>query len=235
MSMDLRHGAEVERPLRRERASRDLPGIGRIDDVAGLAGSLAARISRLPPEASSTGSRSSTCRLRLGGQLGSVRSWIGCRDTMATRSMTRSSTRSAARRPPRDRLGATPPGADPPTPGRAARPPVRPPCPDRGHRRARGAVPRSSARASLGRSAAAAGYGGPAPCASASRERSSPWMPMARPSKRMAPPPGLDPVLPDIAPGDHVWIEAGTIVERLDPTEAESIEAILSAARVNPE
>jgi hydrogenase assembly chaperone HypC/HupF len=40
--------------------------------------------------------------------------------------------------------------------------------------------------------------------------------------------------LPDIAPGDRVWIEAGTIVERLDPAEAESIEAILTAARTRP-
>ena len=40
--------------------------------------------------------------------------------------------------------------------------------------------------------------------------------------------------LPDIAPGDRVWIEAGTIVERLDPAEAESIDAILAAARMSP-
>ena len=40
--------------------------------------------------------------------------------------------------------------------------------------------------------------------------------------------------LPDIAPGDRVWIEAGTIVERLDPAEAESIDEILTAARMSP-
>lgn len=40
--------------------------------------------------------------------------------------------------------------------------------------------------------------------------------------------------LPDIAPGDRVWIEAGTIVERLDPAEAESIDAILAAVRMSP-
>jgi hydrogenase assembly chaperone HypC/HupF len=40
--------------------------------------------------------------------------------------------------------------------------------------------------------------------------------------------------LPDIAPGDRVWIEAGTIIERLDPAEAESIDTILAAARMSP-
>ena len=40
--------------------------------------------------------------------------------------------------------------------------------------------------------------------------------------------------LPDVAPGDRVWIEAGTIVERLDPAEAESIDAILAAAQLSP-
>ena len=40
--------------------------------------------------------------------------------------------------------------------------------------------------------------------------------------------------LPDIAPGDRVWIAAGTIVERLDPAEAASIDAILAEARTSP-
>jgi iron-sulfur cluster repair protein YtfE (RIC family) len=42
MSMDLRHGAEVERRFVESEHREMLPGIGRIDDVAGLAGSLAA-------------------------------------------------------------------------------------------------------------------------------------------------------------------------------------------------
>jgi len=42
MSMDLRHGAEVERRFVENEHREMLPGIGRIDDVAGLAGSLAA-------------------------------------------------------------------------------------------------------------------------------------------------------------------------------------------------
>jgi len=40
--------------------------------------------------------------------------------------------------------------------------------------------------------------------------------------------------LPDIAPGDRVWIEAGTIIERLDPAEAASIDAILATAGEPP-
>ena len=34
-------------------------------------------------------------------------------------------------------------------------------------------------------------------------------------------------LIPDIAPGDHVFVAAGTIVERLDPAEAELIHATL--------
>lgn len=37
-------------------------------------------------------------------------------------------------------------------------------------------------------------------------------------------------LIPDIAPGDHVFVAAGTIVERLDPTEAELIRATLLEA-----
>ena len=40
--------------------------------------------------------------------------------------------------------------------------------------------------------------------------------------------------LPDVAPGDRVWVEAGTIIERLDPAEAAAIEAILAGARDTP-
>ena len=37
-------------------------------------------------------------------------------------------------------------------------------------------------------------------------------------------------LIPDIAPGDHVYVTAGTIVERLDPDEAELIRATLREA-----
>lgn len=37
-------------------------------------------------------------------------------------------------------------------------------------------------------------------------------------------------LIPDIAPGDHVFVAAGTIVERLDPDEAELIRATLLEA-----
>ena len=37
-------------------------------------------------------------------------------------------------------------------------------------------------------------------------------------------------VIPDIAPGDHVFVAAGTIVERLDPHEAELIRSTLLEA-----
>ncbi|MCI0581921.1 MAG: HypC/HybG/HupF family hydrogenase formation chaperone [Chloroflexi bacterium] len=37
-------------------------------------------------------------------------------------------------------------------------------------------------------------------------------------------------LIPDIAPGDHVFVAAGTIVERLDPAEAELIRATLLEA-----
>jgi len=37
-------------------------------------------------------------------------------------------------------------------------------------------------------------------------------------------------LIPDIAPGDHVYVAAGTIVERLDPDEAELIRATLLEA-----
>ena len=36
--------------------------------------------------------------------------------------------------------------------------------------------------------------------------------------------------IPDIAPGDHVFVAAGTIVERLDPAEAELIRTTLLEA-----
>jgi hydrogenase assembly chaperone HypC/HupF len=37
-------------------------------------------------------------------------------------------------------------------------------------------------------------------------------------------------LIPDIAPGDHVYVAAGTIVERLDPDEADLIRATLLEA-----
>ncbi len=37
-------------------------------------------------------------------------------------------------------------------------------------------------------------------------------------------------LIPDIAPGDHVYVAAGSIVERLDPDEAEEIRATLLKA-----
>lgn len=37
-------------------------------------------------------------------------------------------------------------------------------------------------------------------------------------------------LIPDITPGDHVFVAAGTIVERLDPDEAELIRATLLEA-----
>jgi hydrogenase assembly chaperone HypC/HupF len=37
-------------------------------------------------------------------------------------------------------------------------------------------------------------------------------------------------LIPDIAPGDHVFVAAGTIVERLDPGEADLIRATLLEA-----
>jgi hydrogenase assembly chaperone HypC/HupF len=37
-------------------------------------------------------------------------------------------------------------------------------------------------------------------------------------------------LIPDIAPGDHVFVAAGTIVERIDPDEAELIRATLLEA-----
>lgn len=37
-------------------------------------------------------------------------------------------------------------------------------------------------------------------------------------------------LIPDIAPGDHVFVAAGTIVERLDPAEAELIRKTLLEA-----
>lgn len=37
-------------------------------------------------------------------------------------------------------------------------------------------------------------------------------------------------LIPDIAPGDHVFVAAGTIVERIDPEEAELIRATLLEA-----
>ena len=37
-------------------------------------------------------------------------------------------------------------------------------------------------------------------------------------------------LFPDIAPGDHVFVAAGSIVERLDPSEAELIRATLLQA-----
>jgi len=37
-------------------------------------------------------------------------------------------------------------------------------------------------------------------------------------------------LIPDITPGDHVYVAAGTIVERIDPAEAELIRATLLAA-----
>lgn len=37
-------------------------------------------------------------------------------------------------------------------------------------------------------------------------------------------------LIPDIAPGDHVFVAAGSIVERLDPDEAELIRATLLQA-----
>jgi len=37
-------------------------------------------------------------------------------------------------------------------------------------------------------------------------------------------------LIPDITPGDHVLVAAGTIVERLDPGEAELIRATLLEA-----
>ena len=40
--------------------------------------------------------------------------------------------------------------------------------------------------------------------------------------------------LPDIDVGDRVWIEAGTIIERLDPAAAASIDAILATASEPP-
>jgi hydrogenase assembly chaperone HypC/HupF len=37
-------------------------------------------------------------------------------------------------------------------------------------------------------------------------------------------------LIPDIAPGDHVFVAAGTIVERIDPEEADLIRATLLEA-----
>lgn len=37
-------------------------------------------------------------------------------------------------------------------------------------------------------------------------------------------------LIPDIAPGDHVFVAAGSIIQRLDPDEAESIRATLREA-----
>ncbi|MEW5990558.1 MAG: HypC/HybG/HupF family hydrogenase formation chaperone [Chloroflexota bacterium] len=37
-------------------------------------------------------------------------------------------------------------------------------------------------------------------------------------------------LIPDVAPGDHVFVAAGSIVERLDPAEAELIRATLAEA-----
>lgn len=37
-------------------------------------------------------------------------------------------------------------------------------------------------------------------------------------------------LIPDIAPGDHVYVAAGSIVERLDPDEAELIRVTLLQA-----
>ena len=37
-------------------------------------------------------------------------------------------------------------------------------------------------------------------------------------------------LIPDIAPGDHVFVAAGSIVERLEPDEAELIRATLLQA-----
>ncbi len=38
-------------------------------------------------------------------------------------------------------------------------------------------------------------------------------------------------LLPDVSPGDWVVVAAGTIVDRLDPHDAEDIRALLLAAR----
>lgn len=37
-------------------------------------------------------------------------------------------------------------------------------------------------------------------------------------------------LIPDVAPGDHVYVAAGSIVERLDPDEAELIRVTLLEA-----
>ncbi len=37
-------------------------------------------------------------------------------------------------------------------------------------------------------------------------------------------------LLPDVCPGDRVVVAAGTIVERLDPSEAAEIDALLRTA-----